>query len=483
MAEGSQWEAIQLAAHYNLHNLIGILDVNRLGQRGETMYGHDLNAYRDRIEPFGWQCVLIEDGHDHEQVLQAYAKLNAAGDNRGQPTMLIAQTTKGKGITSQEDEDGHHGKPLDDDSAADVLAQFGEPNESIRGEFATPLLYQPDPKASLEISPPDYAPGEEVATRDAYGNAIERLAMKHPQLVVLDAEVCNSTRSQRFRERFPDRFFEMFIAEQNMVGTATGMALRGKVPMVSTFAAFLTRAFDQIRMAPYSDANVKFVGSHCGVSIGQDGPSQMGLEDIAMFRTIQNGVVLYPSDAVSTEMLVDLMLGHHGIAYLRTTRGKMPVIYDADEEFKIGGSKVLRQSSDDQVTLIGAGVTLHECLKAADALKETDISARVIDLYSIKPLDHATIHQAADATKIVFTVEDHFPEGGIGEAVLTSLADHPTPVSCLAIRKRPISGTTDKLLEARDFRRQDRRHGPALERSKRLGKLETKSFQCPVKRN
>ncbi len=229
------------------------------------------------------------------------------------------------------------------------------------------------------------------------------------------------------------------------------MALRGRTPFVSTFAAFLTRAFDQIRMAPYSDAHVKFVGSHCGVSIGQDGPSQMGLEDIAMFRTIQDGVVLYPCDAVSTESLVDLMAAHNGIAYLRTTRGATPVIYNADEEFTIGGCKVLCRSDDDQVTLIAAGITVHECLQAHGTLKEAGITARVIDLYSIKPLDHATVRQAADETKVVFTVEDHFPEGGIGEAVLTSLSDHPTPVNCLAVRKRPVSGASDKLLDAEEI--------------------------------
>ncbi len=450
MAEGSQWEAIQLAAHYKLSNLIGILDVNRLGQRGETMYGHDLQAYRDRIEPFGWRCVVIEDGHDHAQVRQAYAELEAT-ENSGRPTMIIARTIKGKGIPSWEDEGGHHGKPVEEDSFDRIMSQLGEPNESIRGELAEPIVYQPDPNASRDVDGPNYSLGDEVATRDAYGNALVRLAAKYPRLVALDGEVCNSTRSQRFRDKFPNRFFEMFIAEQNMVGAATGLALRGKTPFVSTFAAFLTRAFDQVRMAPYSNAHVNFVGSHCGVSIGQDGPSQMGLEDIAMFRTIQDGLVLYPCDAVSAEAMVDLMAAHDGVAYLRTTRGKTAVIYDTDEEFVVGGCKVLRQSDEDQVTLIAAGITLHECLKAYEMLKDSGIRARVIDLYSIKPLDHATVRRAADETVVVFTVEDHFPEGGMGEAVLTSLSDHAVPVNCLAVRKRPLSGSPEKLLDAEEI--------------------------------
>ncbi|TWU05914.1 transketolase [Stieleria varia] len=450
MAEGSQWEAIQLAAYYKLDNLIGILDVNRLGQRGETMYGHDLQAYRDRIEPFGWRCIVIDDGHDHAQVRKAFEALETAGHN-DQPTMFIARTIKGKGIPALENEGGHHGKPVDDDALGKILSQLGEPNESIRGQLAEPIVYQPNLPASRGIDAPDYSIGDEVATRDAYGNALVRLASKYPTLIALDGEVCNSTRSKRFRDEFPDRFFEMFIAEQNMVGAATGLALRGKTPFVSTFAAFLTRAFDQIRMTPYSDAHVKFVGSHCGVSIGQDGPSQMGLEDIAMFRTIQDGLVLYPCDAVSTEALVDLMAAHDSVAYLRTTRGKTPVIYDSDEEFVVGGCKVLRQSDDDQVTLIAAGITLHECLSAHQTLKDAGVNSRVIDLYSIKPLDHATIRKAADQTQVVFTVEDHFPEGGIGEAVLTSLSDHPTPVNCLAVRKRPLSGSSEKLLDAEEI--------------------------------
>tara|TARA_R110002073_G_scaffold241084_4_gene402911 strand:- start:18475 stop:20376 length:1902 start_codon:yes stop_codon:yes gene_type:complete len=444
MAEGSQWEAIQLAAHYKLDNLIGILDVNRLGQRGETMYGYDLEAYQQRIEAFGWKCILVSDGHDHSQVRNAYADACQSTD---QPVMIIARTIKGKGVPFLENQEGFHGKPIDKDRLDEALSDIGEIPEPVQGEIAKPDDVQLKPLESDEAEPPDYKIGDEVATRDAYGNALCRLAMKYPALVALDGEVCNSTRSKQFRDDYPDRFFEMFIAEQNMVGAATGLALRGKLPFVSSFAAFLTRAFDQIRMLPYSQANVKFVGSHCGVSIGQDGPSQMGLEDIAMFRTIRDSVVLYPCDAVSTEALVEAMAEHRGIAYLRTTRGDTPVIYDINEKFPIGGSKVLRQSDEDQVTLIAAGITLHEALHAHQQLKEHGIATRVIDLYSIKPLDHATVRQAADQTKVIFTIEDHAPEGGIGEAVLTSLSDHATAVNCLAVRKQPLSGSPEKQLD------------------------------------
>lgn len=445
MAEGSQWEAIQLAAHYQLDNLIGVMDVNRLGQRGETMYGHDLEAYRQRVEAFGWRCILVSDGHDHTLVSDAYA---SACQSSGQPVMIIAWTVKGEGVSFVENEGGHHGKSISDDRMAEALSDVGKVNSAVLGSIEMPEEVKQDSSAAESPRPIDYELGDELATRDALGNALCRLAPKYPNMVVLDGEVCDSTRTKQFADEYPDRFFQMYIAEQNMVGAAVGLALRGKLPFVATFAAFFTRAFDQIRMAPYSDANVKFVGSHCGVSIGQDGPSQMGLEDIALFRTIADGVVLYPCDAVSTEALVDAMAAHRGIGYLRTTRGETPVIYNVDEAFCIGGSKVLRQSDQDRVTLVAAGTTLHEALHAHDLLKKKDISSRVIDLYSIKPLDHGTIRRAADQTEVIFTIEDHFPEGGLGEAVLTSLSDHPTPVNCLAVRKRPLSGSPEQQLDA-----------------------------------
>jgi transketolase len=293
----------------------------------------------------------------------------------------------------------------------------------------------------------DYDPADEVATRNAYGNALKRLAGRFPHLVALDAEVSNSTRAERFREACPGRFFEMFVAEQNMLGTALGLALRGKLPFVSSFAAFLTRAFDQIRMSRYSDATLKLVGSHAGVSVGEDGPSQMGLEDIAMFRTIQGAVVLYPADAVATERLVEAAASEPGIAYLRTTREATPILYGFDESFRIGGSKVLRRSDLDRATVVGAGITVHEALKAHQILAEEGIAVRVIDLYSIKPLDLDGLHEAAQETELIVTVEDHVAEGGLGEAVLGSLAGTGRAIRCLAVRKRPVSGTPEELRE------------------------------------
>ena len=444
MAEGSQWEAIQIAAQYRLNNLVGVIDVNRLGQRGETMYGADLHQYQKKVEAFGWQTVVVGDGHDFAELSEAYHRAAASAE---QPTMLIASTTKGKGVSFLEDEDGWHGKALDDDQMHAALEEVGLGDPNIRGELTAPNDRHPLTVLPADAEQLEHRLGEEVATRTAYGEAIKRLAPQYPEMVALDAEVSNSTRAKFFADSYPNRFFEMFIAEQNMVGAAVGLGQRGKIPFVSTFAAFLTRAFDQIRMARYSDANVKFVGSHCGVSIGADGPSQMGLEDIAMFRSVQESVVLYPSDAVSTQRLVEAMMNHHGISYLRTTRGETPVIYACDEQFEIGGCKVLRRSDRDRYTLIAAGITLHEALAAHSILLEEGITVRVIDLYSIKPLDHATIRKAADATETLFTIEDHVPEGGIGEAVLTSLSDHRTPVRCLAVRKRPLSGASERLLD------------------------------------
>ncbi|WP_417746137.1 transketolase [Rosistilla oblonga] len=444
MAEGSQWEAIQIAAQYRLNNLVGVIDVNRLGQRGETMYGADLHQYQKKVEAFGWQTVVVGDGHDFAELSEAYHRAAASAE---QPTMLIASTTKGKGVSFLEDEDGWHGKALDDDQMHAALEEVGLGDPNIRGELTAPNDRHPLTVLPADAEQLEHRLGEEVATRTAYGEAIKRLAPQYPEMVALDAEVSNSTRAKFFADSYPNRFFEMFIAEQNMVGAAVGLGQRGKIPFVSTFAAFLTRAFDQIRMARHSDANVKFVGSHCGVSIGADGPSQMGLEDIAMFRSVQESVVLYASDAVSTQRLVESMMNHRGISYLRTTRGETPVIYACDEQFEIGGCKVLRQSDRDRYTLIAAGITLHEALAAHSILLEEAITVRVIDLYSIKPLDHATIRKAADATETLFTIEDHVPEGGIGEAVLTSLSDHRTPVRCLAVRKRPLSGASERLLD------------------------------------
>jgi transketolase len=445
MTEGSQWEALQLAAHYKLNNLVGILDVNRLGQRGETMYGHDLAAYQRRIDAFGWQTIMVENGHDHAQVLKAY---EAAEETTDRPVMIIAKTTKGQGISFLADQNGWHGKALDDEKLEQALKELGKVDPSVRGMLAKPADESPQKYKAGQADSFNYQLGDKVATRKAYGKALARLASQFPELIALDGEVSNSTSAELFRDQYPDRFFEMYIAEQNMVGAALGLSLRGKLPFVSTFAAFLTRAFDQIRMSRHSDPNIKFVGSHAGVSIGQDGPSQMGLEDIAMFRTILDGIVLYPCDAVSTERLVEAMARHQGIAYLRTTRGGTPVIYENQEQFTIGGCKILRQSQEDRVTVIGAGITVHEALKAHDHLLAEGLYIRIIDLYSIKPIDAAALREAAEVTGFVITVEDHYAEGGLGEAVRSALAAVNTVrVHCLAVRKHPKSGKPDELLD------------------------------------
>ncbi len=443
MAEGSQWEAMQIAAHYKLNNLIGILDVNRLGQRGETMYGHDLSTYEKRIAAFGWETLVI-DGHAYPEVLTAYRKALAATDR---PVMIIARTIKGKGVSFIEDRNGWHGIALDKADYQRALKELGFVDKTIRGRILAPDATAPEAVASSASELMNYSPGESVATRDAYGQALKRLYPQFPEIVAVDGEVSNSTRSEIFKEVYPRRFFEMYIAEQNMAGVALGLQCRGRIPFASSFAAFLTRAFDQVRMSQYSDANIKFVGSHAGTSIGEDGPSQMALEDIAMFRTIHNGVVLYPCDAVSTEKSVELAARHKGIVYIRTTRMKTPILYAADERFTIGGSKVLKRSDQDAATVIAAGVTLHEALGAYDALQKEGILIRVIDLYSIKPIDEKTLRQAATETPCLITVEDHYPEGGIGEAVRSALGTVLVPLCSLAVRKKPKSGKPRELIE------------------------------------
>lgn len=445
MTEGSQWEAIQIAVHYKLDNLIGILDVNRLGQRGETMYGHNLRAYQKRIESFGWEVFTI-DGHSIPKIISAYQR---ALQTKKKPIMIIAKTIKGKGVAFLENKDGWHGKALKPDELDKALKELGKVDQKLRRKINKPQKVQ-----STEFKAQsrgvkfkiDYKRGEMMATRKAYGNALVRLYPKYPEMVVLDAEVSNSTFSETFQKAYPDRFFEMFIAEQNMVGTALGFSRRGKIPFASTFAAFWTRAFDQIRMSQYSEANIKFVGSHAGVSIGEDGASQMGLEDIAMFRTILGSVVLYPCDAVSTEKLTEEAAKHKGIVYIRTTRKDTPIVYDPSEEFLIGGSKILRESKHDAVTVAAAGITIFEALAAYDELKKTGILIRVLDLYSIKPMDTETLQKAAKETKAIITVEDHFAQGGIGEAVAGALSENGVIVHSLAVRKMPRSGKPEELL-------------------------------------
>jgi transketolase len=442
MAEGSQWEAIQIAAHYRLDNLIGLLDVNRLGQRGETMYGHDVAAYEKRIAAFGWETIVI-DGHSIPEILSALKQALSHGG----PAMIIARTLKGKGVSFLEDKNGWHGKAVSKGDLPKALEEIGEVDRSIRGDIRKPEDIMPEKKSSGPMKDISYPHDKPVATRKAYGNALKRIFPAFPDIVVLDAEVSNSTYSEIFRDEYPDRFFEMYIAEQNMAGAALGLSSRGKTPFVSTFAAFLTRAYDQIRMSQYSRANIKFCGSHAGVSIGEDGSSQMGLEDLAMFRAVLESVVLYPSDAVSTERLVEEMARHKGMCYMRTTRKETPIIYNIDDKFMIGGSKVLTESREDVVTVAAAGITLHEALQAYEALKKENVFIRVIDLYSIKPVDKATLERAAKETRAIITVEDHFAEGGIGDAVKSAMAEIPVPVYSLAVRKMPGSGKPQELLE------------------------------------
>lgn len=440
MAEGSQWEAIQLAAHYRAANLVGIIDVNRLGQTRETMAGHDTDAYARRVEAFGWRAINV-DGHDFPQILKAFRE---AAEETERPVMIVARTIKGKGISFLEDQEDWHGKALGDDEWKRALGEFSDLDRAVRGEITLPQEREPAAVVSQPAPELGYEIGQEVATRKAYGAALKRLATKFPQLVSLDGEVSNSTMSEIFAEKEPERYFEMFIAEQNMVEVALGLALRGKLPFVSTFAAFFTRAFDQIRMGQYSRANLKFVGSHAGVSIGEDGPSQMGLEDVALFRSILHSTVLHPCDAVSTEKLVEEAATCEGIVYLRTLRQKTPVIYDNDETFSAGGSKVLRRDPRDRLTIVAAGATVHEALKAHAQLEREGIHVRVIDAYSIKPIDAGALREAADATGAMVTVEDHYPAGGLGEAVLAALAERPVPVTIMAVRKIPMSGTAEE---------------------------------------
>jgi transketolase len=450
MAEGSQWESMEIASYYKLGNLTGVLDVNRLGQRGETMYGWNLEAYEKKISSFGWKTRTF-DGHSIPEVLAAYEEAVRATD---QPVMLIGKTIKGKGVSFIENKDGWHGKALKREEYDRALKELGEIDKSVRGEISLPEDLKPKEKpAGGPVKKMDYPTGKPVPTRKAYGNALVRIFPRFPNLVSLDGEVSNSTYAEIFKEAFPERFFEMYIAEQNMVGAALGLSRRGKIPFVSTFGAFLTRAFDQIRLSQYSDANLKFVGSHAGVSIGEDGPSQMALEDIAMFRAILGSVVLYPSDAVSTEKLVEEAAKHDGIVFIRTTRMETPILYGPEETFAIGGSKVLRKSEKDKATVIGAGVTLHEALAAYEALKKEGALIRVIDLYSIKPIDEKSLRQAVGDTKSIITVEDHYAEGGIGEAVRTALSNSPVPIHCLAVKKKPKSGKPEELLDYEEISR------------------------------
>ncbi len=443
VAEGSVWEAAELASHYQLDNLVGILDVNRLGQRGETMLDWDLETYEARFAAFGWHTIVLEDGHDVDAAQAAYGEIDHAC---GRPTVVIARTVKGKGVSFLENKEGWYGRALNHEEFDRAVLELGPIDLNLHGTIEPPVQAAPAVWAPAPAN--QSASTKALSPREAYGRALVDIAPTHPEMVVLDAEVSNSTFAVTFRGVYPERFFEMYIAEQNMVSAALGFSTRGRIPFVSTFAAFFSRAFDQVRMAQYAmdRANIKFVGSHVGVAIGPDGPSQMGLEDIALFRTLVGSVVLYPADDTATAALVRQMADHKGICYMRTTRQVLPRLYKTGEEFSIGGSKTLRHSDDDRVTLMSAGITLHEALTAADTLAATGIHARVIDLYSIKPLDMATLHKAAAETAAVITIEDHYAEGGIGEAVAAALSDTATPVFSLAVCKLPMSGKPEELL-------------------------------------
>jgi transketolase len=444
IAEGSMWEAFEHAAFYELDNLTAVLDVNRLGQRGETMHGWDLDSYLRRAEAFGWHAIPI-DGHDVEAIDRAYAE---AVETAGRPTVIVARTIKGKGVKAVEDKGGFHGKALDDPEQA--IAELGGVRD-LRIEVARPDPAEPHRFETGPLALPRYDTGAEIATRKAYGDALAAVGGARGDVVALDAEVSNSTYAEIFGKAHPDRFFEMYIAEQQMVAAAVGLQVRDWVPFASTFACFLTRAYDFIRMAAVSRADIRLCGSHAGVSIGEDGPSQMGLEDLAAFRAVGGSTVLYPCDANQTAQLVAAMADLGGISYLRTTRAATAVIYGADEDFPVGGSKVVRSSDEDEVAIVAAGITLHEALAAADSLDEEGISARVIDLYSVKPVDAETLRAAAEATGGRLVVaEDHWPEGGLGDAVLDALADFDERLRVvkLAVRELPGSGTPAELLAA-----------------------------------
>ena len=453
LSEGSNWEAAELASYNKLNNLIGIVDCNRLGQRGETMHGYHLERYAQKFQAFGWKTYII-DGHEMLEIIGALEKAKAEPD---MPVMIIAKTVKGYGVETVENKNGFHGKVFPKDELPCVLTHLKwrfpdaaaykgvtfSPHMPIKGAQTVAAGC-----VGIEAKTPTYAKGEKVETRKAFGQALASLGGKCTDIVTLDAEVSNSTYTNFFAEKYPERFVESFIAEQNMIGMAVGLCKRGKVSYCATFGAFFTRAYDQIRMASIGAAALRLVGSHAGVSIGQDGPSQMALEDIAMMRTIYGSCVLYPSDAVSAWHLVNEMSEYNqGISYLRTTRSATPVLYDVFEEFPIGGCKVVRQSVRDRACVIGAGITLHNALAAYDELLLEGIEISVIDLYSIKPLDADTVLSVDRASgNNIITVEDHYLAGGLGEAVAYEVRNTDIKIACLAVRKMPRSGTPEKLM-------------------------------------
>jgi transketolase len=449
MAEGSMWEAFQHASFYKLNNLIAILDMNRLGQTRETMDGWHGDHYAARAQAFGWHAIRV-NGHDPEEVDRAYA---AALEHQDAPTLVIAQTKKGRGVSFLEDVDGMHGKPVKPDDEARALEELGADNNLLVE------VQKPDPSSETftagltgELELPTWELGGSEATRNAYGKALKAIGAAREDVVAMDGEVSNSTKSEEFAEEYPERYFEMFIAEQQMVAAAVGMSVRKRVPFASSFAAFMSRAYDFIRMAAISGANLKLSGSHAGVSIGEDGPSQMALEDLAMMRAVHGSTVLHPSDANQTAKLVAEMADTEGISFLRTLRPSKPVIYGPDEEFPIGGSKVVRSSDDDQVTVVAAGITVHNAIEACEKLQEEGTAVRLVDAYSVKPIDADALREAVRATGGRLVVaEDHWPEGGLGEAVLSALAEDGVEnlhFEHLAVNIMPGSGSPDELMDA-----------------------------------
>ncbi len=443
-AEGAVWESAAVASYYDVSTLYAIVDVNGLGQSQHTMHRFDVEKFAEKFRAFGWYAITV-DGHNYSEIIDAFAKCRREAGPR--PRVIVARTFKGKGISLLENMEGWHGKPVPKQELDTALAELSQPYAS------NGFRPNPRPRPQREERPGNCdirisrKIGESVATREAYGDALVKLVEKNDRIVALDGDTKNSTYSEKLLKTHPDRFFEMFIAEQNMVGVAAGMSARGMIPFVSTFAAFLTRAFDQIRMAGVSQANIKFCGSHAGVSIGEDGPSQMGLEDLAIFRPVPGSVVLYPCDGVSTERLTAEAARIRAICYIRTTRPKTPVLYANDEQFPIGGSKILRQSEEDRVTVIGAGITVHEALKAAGTLASEGIRIRVIDAYSVKPIDRTTILVSAKQTGAnLIVVEDHYEEGGLGDAVLNAVGNAAHVIK-LAVREIPRSGPPQALLD------------------------------------
>jgi len=450
--EGQIWEAVELAYYYQLDNLIAILDVNRLGQSGETIEGWDVERHENKFKAFGWQTQIV-NGHNIKELVQALDEFKTSQNNK--PKIIIAKTVKGYGIESVENKNGYHGKAFTKDELPKILNEL---NKRFPQEAHYKESFQWNPKLSnkndkefepihIKLPTVDFDKNEKLATRKAYGIALEALDNVCDNFVVLDAEVKNSTFSQTLEKKDKTKFIECFIAEQNMISMAVGLSTKNKITFSSTFACFLTRAFDQLRMAAISRASLRVCGSHAGVSIGEDGPSQMGLEDIAMFRTLPDSIILYPCDAISTYKCVELISNYNsGISYLRTTRPETPIIYQDDEQFQIGGCKVLKESAEDKACIIAAGITLFEALKAYEKLKEEDIFVSVIDLYSIKPIDKKTILETIKKHKKVITVEDHYLQGGIGEAITYVLRNENIKIKCLAVNKLPRSGSKDKLM-------------------------------------